>query len=453
MSDTTKKSIGMDMVNGPLLANMIRFSLPLMFSMLLEMLFNAADTIIVGKFAGSEALAAVGSTGSLFFLLVSLFNGLSIGGNVVVARCLGSRDDERLHRAVHTSYAVAIVSGLLMSVVGLALSMPLLKLIGTPQSIIRLSNQYMAICFAGCIFMVVYNFGSAILRSKGDTQRPLKYLTISGILNVVLNMIFVIVFHLSVVGVALATVISRALSAWMVTSALIHETDAPRLDLHQLKADPGMVKEMMRIGIPAGVQGMMFALSNVVMQSSINSFNSADIIAGNSAGSNIESFVYIGMGGFSQAVVTFTSQNIGADRKENIGRIMFTALALSTVFGLAISLLVVRYGPFFLGFYTDSETVLEIGQIRLNVVAKYLFMNGVLDIIVGSLRGMGYSSMPTLLMVLGICGFRLGWLWTVFPKHRTIEMVLIVYALSWLITSIVEGILWVVVRHRDMKQA
>ena len=453
MSNTDKKAIGMDMVNGPLLKNMILFSLPLMLSMLLEMLFNAADTIIVGKFAGSEALAAVGSTGSLFFLLVSLFNGLSIGGNVVVARCLGSRDDERLSRAVHTSYAVGIASGLLMSVVGLVLSRPLLLLIGTPESILHLSNQYMAICFAGCIFMVVYNFGSAILRSKGDTQRPLKYLTIGGIVNVVLNMIFVIVFRLSVVGVALATVISRALSMWLVTNALLHETDATHLDLHRIKADPLMVKEMMRIGIPAGVQGMMFALSNVVMQSSINSFNSADIIAGNSAGSNIESFVYIGMEGFAQAVVTFTSQNIGAGRKDNIGRIMYTSLALSTVLGLGISLLVVHFGPFFLGFYTDSETVLQIGQIRLNTVAKYLFMNGVLDIIVGSLRGMGYSTMPTLLMMLGICGFRLGWLWTVFPKHRTIEMVLIVYALSWLITSIIEGILWLVVYRRDMKQA
>ena len=453
MSNSEKKAIGRDMVNGPLVPNMFRFALPLMFSMLLEMLFNAADTIVVGKFAGSDALAAVGSTGSLFFLLVSLFNGLSVGGNVVVARCLGSRDDERLSKAVHTSYVVAIISGLMMSVVGLVLSRPLLKLIGTPDSIISLSNQYMAICFAGCIFMVVYNFGSAILRSKGDTQRPLKYLTIGGVINVVLNLIFVIFLRLSVVGVALATVISRALSTYLVTNALLHETDATRLDPHKLKADPGMVKEMMRIGIPAGVQGMMFALSNVVMQSSINSFNSADIIAGNSAGSNIESFVYIGMGGFSQAVVTFTSQNIGAGRQDNIGKIMFTALGLSTVLGLIISLLVVRFGPFFLGFYTNSQTVLEIGQIRLNVVAKYLFLNGVLDIIVGSLRGMGYSTMPTLLMVLGICGFRLGWLWTVFPKHRTIEMVLIVYALSWLITSIIEGILWVIVRRKDVREA
>ena len=437
-----KLNTSVDLTGENLLSNIIRFALPVMLSSFLEMLFNAADTIIVGKFAGSDCLAAVGSTGSLFFLLVSLFNGLSVGANVLIARYVGMRDDEKLSTAVHTSYYMAIVSGLLMSILGIVLARPMLQLMGTPDSILPLSTRYMVICIAGCIVMVIYNFGSAILRSKGDTKRPLKYLTIAGILNVVLNMIFVIVFHLNVVGVALATVISRALSAWLVTNTLMHESDATRLDLRKLRMDKQMVLEMMRIGIPAGFQGMMFALSNVVMQSSINSFNSADVIAGNSAGANIENFVYIGMGAFTQAVVTFTSANIGAEKYDRVKKTLIMCLELGVFMCLATALIVTTFGPFFLNFYTDSPTVLQYGQIRLRSVAIWLFLNAILDIVVGSLRGMGSSTLPTLLMLFGITGIRVGWLVFVFPHMRSLEMVLIVFPLSWFFTSIMEIILW-----------
>lgn len=436
-----KSSQTIDMVNGPLLKNIFLFSVPLMLTNFLQMFFNAADTVIVGKFAGQQALAAVGATGSICFLLMSIFNGLSMGSNVIIAQLIGSQNHERIEKAVHTAMLMSAISGAFLACVGGVLSKPLLQMMDTPSDIIDLSTLYMRIYFIGSFFMMIYNFGASILRSKGDTQRPLYFLAFSGVLNVLLNVFFVVVFKMSVAGVALATAISQALSAFLVCNALMHETDSTHLDLKKLRIVPSMAWDIIRIGVPTGIQGMVFSLSNVVIQSSINSFGSSTIVAGNSAGANIESFVYIGMV-FSQATVTFTSQNIGAGNKKQVKKILLYTLALSTVFGALLGVLVNVFGNLCLGFYTDDLSVIEVGTVRLRYVALWLALNGILDCFVASMRGMGYSSTPTIFMLLGICGVRLCWIWTMFPIFNTLECIYLCYPISWTVTSIVQCIMW-----------
>lgn len=445
------RSQSVDMVNGPLLKNVWVFSVPLMLTSLLQMMFNAADTVVVGRFAGEHALAAVGATGSVCFLLVALFNGLSVGSNVLIAKYLGANDHDKIEKSVHTSLTMAAVSGLLLTAAGFFASKPLLTLMSTPSDIVDLSELYMRIYFVGTFFMLIYNFGSAILRAKGDTKRPLYFLCISGVTNVVLNLLFVIVFQMSVAGVALATVISQAISAALVCLALIGDRDSTHLDFKKLGIDVPMAWDIIKIGVPAGIQGMVFSLSNVVVQSSINSFNSSTIVAGNSAAANVESFVYIGMSAFSQACITFTSQNIGAKNYKRVKDIFKTTMLLSIVGASVLGFTVWYFGDFFLGLYTSEPAVIEAGMVRLFWVAMLLVLNGILDVFVCSLRGMGYSTMPTILMIVGICGVRLTWLLTIFPLHRSLEVIYICFPLSWTITSIILGILWVHC-HRKLMQ-
>lgn len=432
-----------DMVNGPLLKNIILFALPLMFTNFLQMLFQAADTIVVGKFAGEISLAAVGATGSVIFGFTAIFNGLSIGTNVIVARLLGAKDDKQVSTTVHTSITLGIISGLLVAIAGFFLARPLLTLMSTPSDIIHLSTLYVQIYLGGSIFLLVYNFGGAILRSKGDTKRPLYFLMISGIVNVVLNFIFVVFFHWNVAGVAIATIISQAISAFLVIYALIKDNDATHLDLKKLFIDWRVALEIIKIGVPAGLQGFVFSLSNVVVQSNINSFDSSFIVAGNSAGQNIENFVYIGMMAFTQAAVTFTSQNIGAKRFEAIKKIFNSTMVLTVVSSLALSIFVWFFGEFFLSFYTNDAIVVEVGMKRLTYIVLPLVCNGILDVILSSLRGMGYSSLPTFFMIVGICGVRLLWLWVAFPLNPTLEMIYYCFPISWIITSLILYIIWI----------
>lgn len=447
------KSNTIDMVNGPLLKNIFVFAVPLMFTNFLQILFNAADTVVVGKYAGGSALAAVGATGSIVFLLTSIFNGLGMGSNVIIAKLLGSKDDEKISKAVHTSMTIAMMGGVALAIIGLLFAKNLLRMMSTPSDIISLSELYMRIYFCGVFFLLVYNFGSAVLRSKGDTKRPLYFLMISGGLNVVLNLIFVIVFKWSVAGVALATVISEAVSAVLVCYTLMKETDATKLEIKKLKLDPHLALEIMKIGIPAGIQGMVFSISNVVIQSSINSFNSSTIVAGNSAGSNIEGFVYIGMMAFTQATITFTSQNIGAKKYSAINRILWVTLFLTTLSAALVGFIVWYFGDFFLSFYTNEQAVVDVGMIRLTYVALWLALNGVLDVFVCSMRGMGASTLPTVVMLVGICGVRLVWLWTVFPAHPTLEVIYLCFPISWIVTSIIQAILWFFVHKKTVQAA
>ncbi len=449
--DLDRKS--MDMANGPLLKNILIFSIPLIFSNILQMFFNSADTIIVGKFAGDKALAAVGSTGSIVFLITSLFNGLATGTNVVVARYIGTGNKDKIKDSVHTSIALATAGGIVLTFIGLFFSKVFLRMMSTPEDFIDLSATYMRIYFMGVIFLLLYNFGSAILRSKGDTQRPLYFLLISGVLNIVLNFITVYFFHLSVIGAASATVASEALSAFLVLNVLFHEEDATRLDMKHLYFDKESILDIMRIGIPAGLSGAVFALSNVVIQSSINSFNSTDVVAGNAAGNNVENYVYIGYMAFTQATITFTSQCMGAGRFDRIKQIMVTTMAMVVVGAIIMGTAVYLAGPFVLRFYTDKPEVVAVGMVRIRLVASLLVLNGILDVFVNSLRGMGVSTLPTVLMVVGICGVRLLWIYTMFPIHHTLESIYLCFPISWAVTSIVEFILWIIVYRRTMAQA
>ena len=435
----------MDMANGPLLKNIFIFAIPLIFTNILQMLFNSADTIIVGKFAGDQALAAVGATGSIVFLITSLFNGLATGTNVIVARYIGTGNKDKIKDSIHTSIALAAAGGVVLTFVGLFFSKIFLQMMDTPADFIDLSATYMRIYFLGVIFLLLYNFGSAILRSRGDTQRPLYFLMLSGALNVVLNFITVKFMNLSVIGAASATVASEAVSAFLVLRVLVSEKDSTRLDLRHLYFDKTSFLEILRIGIPAGLSGAVFALSNVVIQSSINSFDSTDIVAGNSAGANIENFVYIGYMAFNQATITFTSQCMGAGRLDRIKEIMVKTLILVIVGAVIMGAAVYLSGPLVLTLYTDKPAVIDVGMVRIKYVAALLVFNGILDVFVNSLRGMGSSSLPTILMIIGICGVRLIWIYTMFPLHRTLETIYLCFPLSWIITSIVEFILWIIV--------
>lgn len=453
VSNSQTKTQTIDMVNGPLLKNICIFSVPLMLTNLVQMMFNAADAVVMGRFAGQQALAAVGATSSLCFLLISLFNGLSVGSNVVIARYLGANDLGKVEKSVHTSIATAMLSGVFLMIVGFFASRPLLQMMSTPTDIIDLSELYMRIYFVGTFFTLIYNFGAAIFRSVGDTKRPLYFLLISGLIKVVLSLLFVIVFQWGVAGVALSTAIGQAIAAAMVCLTLIKEKGPHHLDFKKLSIDVPMALDIIKIGVPAGIQGMVFALSNVVIQSSINSFNSSIIVAGNSAANNIENFVYIGMSAFTQACITFTSQNIGAHKLQRVGTIFKQSMILTILSAASIGFLAWFFGEFFLGLYTPDAAVVEAGMVRLLWVTMPLWLNGVLDVFVASMRGFGYSTGPTILTIVGICGVRLTWIWTVFQLHRSLDVIYMCFPLSWIITSIVLGLYWFKCYRKLMKTA
>ncbi len=437
------KSQTIDMINGPLIKNMFIFAIPLMLSSLMQMLFNSADTIIVGKFAGQEALAAVGATGSIIFFLTATFMGMSMGANVTIARMIGRGQLDKIRAAVHTSYFLAIAGGTIMIILGFLFSPFMLRLVETPANIIDRSLLYMRIFFSGSIFNMIYNFGSAVLRSQGDTKRPTMFLALSGVINVLLNLFFVVVLKISVAGVAIATVISQFVACSLVTRSLMLETGPTHLDLKEIRMDPQMAKDIISIGLPAGLQGMMFSLSNVVIQSGVNSFGST-VVAGNSAAANIENYVYIGTGAFTSACMTFTGQNAGAGRLDNIRKIMFTTFWLTVLSGMVIGFIGWYKGEFFLSLFTNSHEVIEAGMYRLQLVCLFLFLNGLLDVFVASMRGMGYSSFPTVMTLAGICGLRLIYLWTYFPAHKTLSALYFCFPLSWTVTSILQAGLWII---------
>ena len=437
-----------DIVNGPLLSSMLKFAFPLMLTNFLSNLFSAVDTIVVGQHAGSEALAAVGATGSLIFMVSSLFNGLSMGASVVVGQMIGRGNESRAKETVETAFIMAASSGLFLSMVGLFFSKSLLRMVSTPANILDQSALYMRIYLGGAIFMLIYNFGAAILRAKGDTLRPLYYIIASGLTNVVLNLIFVTRLHLGTAGVAFATLISQAVSAILVTYSLITTKDITQLDLKHMRFNGRTALEILRIGVPSGIQSMMFSISNVVMQSSINSFSSSDIIAGNTAGSNLENFCYIAMMAFTQACISFTSQNYGARKYEKLKKVMYVSLILVIIGALTVAGIIWIFHKPLLSLYTNDPEVVRIGTLRVLYVILPLFLNGILDVFAGSLRGMGKSSLPMIIMVVGICGVRLAWLWGFFPTHRALEVIYLSYPLSWFITSVLEFILWNYVYHK-----
>ncbi len=427
------KSKSIDMLHGPMLGKILLFALPLALSSILQLLFNAADTIVVGQFAGSDALAAVGSNGALINLIVGAFLGLSVGANVLVARYQGSGNQQKISEAVHTAILLSIVAGLVLAVVGFFVAPKLLLLMSVPENVLPLSSLYLKLYFLGMPFMLLYNFGAAILRSVGDTRRPLVYLTIAGFVNVGLNLIFVIYFHMSVAGVAIATVISQIVSSLLVLRCLMKEEGALKVSLNKLKINGSCLKEIVKIGLPAGLQGCVFSLSNVVIQSSINSFG-ATIIAGNSAALNIEGFIFTTMNSFHQSAVTFSSQNYGAKQFDRCDKALMISGACAMTAGTVMGFTFIMFGEQLLGLYTTDPEVMAAGMIRMNYLFKLQAINGLMDVMVGGLRGIGYSVLPTIVSLSGACVLRLIYIATYFQMNHTIQSLYFVYPFTWTIT-------------------
>ena len=435
------------MTEGDLMSKILLFSLPLMASSLLQLLFNAADIIVVGKFAGHQSLAAVSSTSSLINLIVNIFIGLSVGTNVLVARFIGANQYDDISKTVHTSIYISIVGGILLTIFGLFMAKPLLELMNTPADVIDLAALYLRIYFLGMVAQLIYNYGAAILRAKGDTKRPLYFLFIAGIVNVILNLILVIVFHLDVAGVAIATVISQIISAVFIFYCLMGESDAMRLHVKQIRLDKEKFLQILEIGLPAGIQGSIFSISNVLIQTSVNSFGST-IMAGNGAAANIEGFVYAGMNAFYQSCLTFTGQNYGAKKFDRILKTLGSCLFLVTVTGLVLGVGAWFFGDILLSIYASEQAVIEAGLIRLFYVSMPYFLCGIMDVMVGSLRGLGYSIVPMIVSLIGACGLRILWLVTVFPMYNTIDSIYISYPVSWTITALVHIITFLIIIPR-----
>lgn len=424
-----------DMCNGSVFRKMLLFAIPLMCSGVLQLLFNAADIIVVGRFAGDNSLAAVGANSSLINLLTNVFIGLSVGTNVLVAQYYGAKKDKDLKITVHTSMLLSVISGLILTVIGIVFAEPILKLMQTPEEIIGLAALYLRVYFVGMTSTMIYNFGSAILRAVGDTKRPLYYLLLAGVINVVLNLIFVICFHMDVAGVALATAISQTVSAVLVVRCLMHEEGAIHLDLKALAIDKDKFLRIVQIGLPAGFQGMVFSLSNVVIQSAVNGFGNI-VVAGNSAGLNIEGFVYIAMNAFYQATISFTSQNYGARNMQRIRKIALAGELYVLITGIILGNLIVIFGEELLGIYSTSQEVIAAGMLRLEIIGTTYALCGMMDVLVGALRGIGKSIMPMIVSLLGACGLRLLWIATVFqiPEYHSTRTIYISYPITWTIT-------------------
>ena len=434
------KGKNQSMLQGPLLGSIISYTVPIILTSILQLLFNAADLVVVGRFCGSISVAAVGATGSITALIVNLFVGLSVGAGVTVAHGVGSREDEVVHRTVHTAIPMALVSGAVLTVLGILLSEKLLTMMGTPENVLRLSSVYMKIYFAGITFTMVYNFSAAILRAVGDTKSPLIFLTIAGVINVVLNLIFVIFLHMNVAGVALATTASQAFSAVAMVIVLMKRTDAAKLCLKKLRFYKVQMAKMIRIGLPAGIQSSLFSISNVMIQSSVNSFGDI-LMSGNAAAQNIEGFLYVSLNAFHQTAVNFIGQNVGAKQYGRVKKIVWTCLALALAVGLGMGLLICGFGEQLLSIYiTDSAEAIAWGLVRMKVIARFYFLCGLMDVSTGALRGLGASVSPMIISVLGVCGIRIGWIATIFqiPQFHTPQCLYSSYIFSWTLTFLIQ---------------
>ena len=451
MNRKPKARYEMDMTSGALLPKVLRFSSPLILTGVLQLLYNAADVVVVGQFAGATALAAVGSTGSLINLLVNVFMGLSVGASVVIARSYGAGDYHGIQDGVHTAITVAAVAGVLVGVAGAIFGRPLLQLMDSPEDVIDEAALYIRIYFLGMPFNMLYNFGAAILRAVGDTKRPLYYLSVAGVINVALNLLLVIVFHLGVAGVAIATVVSQAVSMTLVLICLTRSEGAIHLNWRKLRIHARKLKEIARVGLPAGFQGSLFSISNVLIQSAVNSFGST-VVAANAAASNLEGFVYTAMNAFYQADLTFASQNLGAKKYARVRRGMWVCLGSVTVVGLVLGLLFLAGGQTLLRLYNGDPEVLRFGQLRLSIILPTYFICGLMDTMVGQLRGIGYSIMPMIVSLTGACLLRIVWVMTVFAADHTLNTLYISYPISWLATFLVHMACYLVVARKLPRQ-
>lgn len=438
------KKYELDMCHGPLLWKILIFALPLMLSGILQLLFNAADMIVVGHAKGPTSLAAVGATSSLINLLINLFMGLSVGANVLVAHFFAAKQEKDCRETVHTAVLISVISGIFLAFVGVLLSRPLLMLMGTPIDVINKSVLYMRVFFLGMPVMLLYNFGSAILRAVGDTKRPLFYLSVSGVLNILLNLFFVLVFDMDVAGVALATVLSQVLSAFLIVRCLMKTEGYCKLTINDLHIKKDKLLKMIRIGLPAGLQGSIFSISNVLIQSSINSFGSI-AMAGNTASSNLEGFVYNAMNAIHQTALTFTSQNFGGKQYKRIKKVIVLNVVIVTLVGCIFGGIFILFGQPLLSLYTSEAAAIEYGLIRMKIIFSTYFLCGIMDVLVGCLRGLGRSILPMIVSLLGACGLRVLWIFTIFRAYPTLESIYISYPISWTLTAFVHLICLLVV--------
>ncbi|MBP0982035.1 MAG: MATE family efflux transporter [Oscillospiraceae bacterium] len=438
MAKQNTKSYKMDMCNGPILSKMLIFAIPLMFSSILQLLFNAADIIVVSRFAGDNSMAAVGSTSSLINLLVNLFVGLSVGANVLAARYFAAEQEDDLSQTVHTAIMISLVGGIVLAIGGSLGAHKILEWMESPPEVIDLASLYLRIFFLGMPANLIYNFGSALLRAIGDTKRPLYYLSFAGVVNVVLNLLFVIKFHMDVAGVAVATVVSQAISAVLIIRCLMRETGGIQFCFSKFRATPSKVMQISMIGLPAGFQGIIFSLSNVVIQSSINSFGNI-VVSGSSAAANIEGFVYVAMNALYQATLSFCGQNSVTRNYARIKRITVIGVCCVLVVGLLLGGLATIFGRQLVDIYTDNPDVITEGFIRLSIIASTYAICGMMDVMCGAMRGIGYAVMPMIVSLAGVCGFRLMWLATIFtlPQFHTPAMIYISYPISWTATFLI----------------
>lgn len=447
------RNINRSMTDGPLFINIIIYTIPIILTSVLQLLFNAADLVVVGRFCGSISVGAVGATSAITNLLVNFFIGLSVGTGVTVAQALGSGDNNQVYRTVHTALPLSLVSGIFLTIVGIILCEPLLRLMGTPDNILPLSTIYMRIYFSGITFTMVYNFCASILRASGDTKSPLIFLTIAGIINVILNIIFVTAFHMNVAGVALATAISQGISAVLSVISLTKCENACCLIPSEMRFCKAQILKIIRIGLPAGIQSSLFSISNVIIQSSINSFGDV-FVSGSAAAGNIEGFVYVTMNAFHHTALNFIGQNMGAKNYTRVRKILFTSLISVFVAGLVIGFSAYAFGPTLLSIYIrDSAEAISYGMIRLAYICLPYCLCGLMDVSTGALRGMGSSMPPMVISILGVCGIRIFWIYTIFkiPQFHTPECLFFSYTVSWIITFIIQLIAFFVVYRRKIR--
>ena len=449
--ELAKNKYEIDMVNGTIMPKLITFAIPLMLSGILQLLFNAVDIIVVGRFSGSQSLAAVGSTSSLINMLTNLFIGISLGANVLAARFYAAGKHKEMSETVHTSILTAFISGVLMIFVGIFFSRPALELMDTPSDVIELATLYMRIYFVGMPFFMLYNYGAAILRAVGDTKRPLIFLVVSGVTNACLNLLLVIVFKMDVAGVAIATVISQMISCVLVLICL-YKTDAVyQLRFKKLRIKWEYLGQIFRIGIPAGIQSTLISFSNVLLQSSVNSFGSI-AMAGYTAANNVLSFLYMGANSITQACMSFTSQNYGARKPKRMDKVLVDGLILQVVICLTLGVLAYVFGNQVSNIYTDDPNVIKCSVEILALTTVPYFLCGFMDTFPGVLRGMGRSTVPMILCLLGTVGVRILWIYCFFPHNRTLGYLFVSYPVSWIATIVMQLIYYIFIRKEVHKE-
>jgi len=442
-----------DLTTGNLFWKIIKVSLPLMLSGILQLFYNAADLIVCGQFGSDKSVAAISSTNSLINLIIGLFTGLSVGASVLMARAFGSKDKDRAYKITHTAVLLSIIIGIVIGIFGISFSRKFLEWMDSPIEVIDLSSQYLTIYFMGLPFSMLYNFGSALLRSTGETKKPFYYLAIAGVINVLLNLLLVIVFNLDVKGVAIATISAQGISSILVIINLIKDNSYCHLDIRKLKIYKDEMIEIIKIGLPAGLQGILFSLSNVLIQSSINSLG-ASVMNGNGAAGSLEGFVYITMNSIAQTCVTFVGANYGAHKTKNIDKsILYSSLLIFTL-GFVLGIVILMFSEPLLGLYVDNNIDLKYGQERLQIILLTYFLCGLMDVFALSLRALGYSLVPTIVSLLGVCGIRIAWIYLVFsiPEYHNLKSLAYSYPISWLLTGAIHFVFLMLVKRKVYKK-